>query len=106
MVMAQLKEHPMPDKLFVPDDADAKSAPPEIVTVDLYNPTRARRVIFDGIPPLGPHGVMHSITVEVGETKKAVRITRQIEQELRDRNRVNRDSDLIPSKPAGTEQAA
>jgi len=62
----------------------------DIVTVDIFNPTRARRVIYDGIGE-NPK----PIVIEVGETKKNVKVTRLIEQELRERNKIKKDSDLV-----------
>jgi hypothetical protein len=77
------------------------------VTCDLYNPTPARRVIYDGITIEGASGhqsYQKSITVEPGETKRGVTISRLIAEELRDRNRAKRDSDLV-IKPQTTEAA-
>lgn len=68
------------------------------VVCDLYNPTRARRIIFDGID-----GIMKPISVEAGETKRNVTISRHIAEELRDRNRVKKDSDLVPKQPSTEE---
>lgn len=65
-----------------------KTAPSKTITCNLYNPTKARRVIYDGIEG----GKM--ITIESKETKRGVTISRAIAEELRDRNRAKKDSDL------------
>jgi hypothetical protein len=60
---------------------------------NLYNPTPGRRVIFDKS--------MKAVTIDSGDTKYNVALSRQIAEELRDRNRVRMNSDLIVSP--GTE---
>jgi hypothetical protein len=54
-------------------------------TVDLHNPTRARRIIHDGINEKGK--AQKSITVEPGETKRNVVLHKDIIKELKDRTR-------------------
>lgn len=72
--------------------AQDKKPASKTITCNLHNPTRARRIIYDGITD--EFGRQKSITVEVGETKKNVTISREIAEELRDRNRAKKDSDL------------
>lgn len=86
-----MADNPATNKVINPDD---------IVIVDLFNPTRARRIIFDGIGKMPK-----SIVVESGATKQNVRIHRMIETELVERNRVKKDSDLIPTKVETTQAA-
>ncbi len=78
--------------------ADTKPATDKnIVQCDLHNPTRARRILFDGIP-----GSQKQIFVARGETKRGVTISRAVFEELRDRNRAKKDSELQP-KPMSDE---
>jgi hypothetical protein len=80
--------------------SDIKNSPPPtvsdttVVTCDLYNPTTARRVIFDGTKE------MKAITIEPGETKRNAKITKAIAEELKARNLAVKDSDLKPMKPS------
>lgn len=70
----------------------------DTVTINLHNPTQARRVIYDGISVEGLQGqgsIQKSITVDAGATKENVTIHRSIVEELRQRNRDKRDSDLV-----------
>lgn len=76
------------DKHTNKNATEAKTAP-KVITCNLYNPTRARRVIYDGI-----EGSDKQITIAPGETKRGVTISRTIAEELRDRNRAKKDSDL------------
>ena len=76
----------------------------ETVTVDIKNPTRARRVIYDGINVERAHGhgpAQKQITVEPGETKKNVTVHRSVVEEMRARNRAKKDSDLIITPARG-----
>jgi hypothetical protein len=75
--------------------------PDSLITVDLHNPTRAQRVIYDGIP-----GSQRQIVINPNDTKHSVRLHRSIEKELRDRNRLKPNSDLIPSNPTEPSRAA
>ncbi len=78
----------MAEKLTLPDNTKKES---DTVTVNLTNPTRARRVIFDGIP-----GSNRCITVEsFGGTVKNVTLHRSIYKELRDANTAQANSELI-----------
>lgn len=86
----------MADVKTPPVDANKKS---DILTCDLHNPTRARRIIYDGIP-----GSMKQIAIASGETKHGVTLSRGIAEELRDRNRVKKNSDLV-IKPTQAEAA-
>jgi hypothetical protein len=82
---------------------DTKSKTPatepskSIITCDLHNPTPGRRIIFDGI-----EGSQKSIVVEAGDTKRGVTLHRSIAEELRDRNRAKKGSDLV-IKPMSSE---
>lgn len=80
--------------------ANTAQTPPksDTVTCDLFNPTRARRIIYDGIP-----GSMKQIVV-ASQTTKRVTISRAIAEELRDRNRAKKNSDLV-IKPVESEAA-
>lgn len=61
---------------------------------DITNPTKARRVIYDGIPS-GENKKQKTITIDPGETKKDVALSERIVEELRARNKAVEDSDLI-----------
>lgn len=64
---------------------------PVHLSYDIKNPTRARRVIYDGIPE-----TMKCITVEPnGGEKKRVTLHADIVKELKQRNKDKPDSDLI-----------
>jgi len=67
----------------------------DIVTVDLHNAVRGQRVIYAGI-----QGSMRQIVINAGDTKRKVRLHKSIEKELRDRNRLKKDSDLVSSAPS------
>ena len=72
----------------------------DIVTCNLYNPTKGNRVIHDGITitegvPAGALPTQKQIHVASGETKKNVKIHRTIAEELRARNKAKKDSDLV-----------
>ena len=62
----------------------------DVLRCNLYNPTPGRRVIFDGIEKS-----MKAITIDSGDTKYNVTLSKAIAEELRDRNRVKKDSDLV-----------
>ena len=80
--------------------ADEKIKEPNVLQCNLYNPTRGRRVIFDGIKDS-----MKAYTIDSGATKYNVTVSRQIIEELRDRNRIQQNSDLVPG-PATEPPAA
>lgn len=71
-------------------EKDRDKDPLEPVLCNLYNPTRGRRVIFDGLKG------MKAITIDSGDTKYNVTLSKQIIEELRDRNRIEKNSDLVP----------
>lgn len=75
----------------------------DTITCDLHNPTRADRIIYDGIP-----GSMRQVVVGKGETKRGVTISKVIADELRARNKSKRDSDLVvrPQSTDAEESAA
>ena len=75
---------------------DAKPQSAAHIKCDLHNPTRARRVIYDGI-----EGSMKEITVDPGATLRGVALHRAVAEELRDRNRVKKDSDLVIKPMSG-----
>jgi hypothetical protein len=77
--------------------------PKDIVTVDLFNPLRARRVIYDGI--MLANGTMRPIVVESGETKTGVKLHKNMELELRDRVRAKKDSDLVVTRSNDSQAA-
>jgi hypothetical protein len=81
--------------------APAAEKKPDTVTCDLYNPTRARRIIYDGIL-----GSMKQIVVASQDTKRGVTISRAIAEELRDRNRAKKNSDLVIKPQVEAEAAA
>jgi hypothetical protein len=60
---------------------------------DISNPTKATRVIYDGIP-----GSMKAITVAPGGEKKGVQLSDAIAGELLERNRLKPDSDLVVTR--------
>lgn len=77
---------------------DDKIKKTETITCNLRNPTPARRIIHDGITvdsANGTGGVQRQITVDPGATARGVTISKLIADELRERNRVKRDSDLV-----------
>lgn len=67
--------------------------------VDLYNPTPARRVIFDGINVDGQP--QKSITIHSGETKRGVTLSDFMVKEIKDRTKgVGKDkADLVILAP-------
>ena len=86
------------------DDKTTKQSEPakrsDTVMVNLHNPTKAARVIHDGIVitegvPAGAIPMQKQIAIAPGETKKNVTLHRTIAEELRARNRAKKDSDLV-----------
>lgn len=76
--------------------ADEKKNAPDTVTVNLRNPTTARRVIYDGITvETMQGGKQKMITIDPGVTKENVTLHKSIVAELRERNKLKRDSDLL-----------
>lgn len=73
-----------------PDTTTKTPETPDVVTVNLKNPTTARRVIYDGIA-----GQQSSIVVDPGMTKRNVRLHKSVVTELRTRARDKKDSDLL-----------
>jgi hypothetical protein len=53
-----------------------------VVRVDLYNPTPARRIVYDGI-----ENSQKPITLDPGETKRNVEISDKLAKELKGRTR-------------------
>ena len=74
-------------------DQNAKVSPKKelsaTIRCDLYNPTRARRIVLDGID-----GSMRQIMIGPGETRRGVTISRTIAEELRNRNRKTPKSEV------------
>lgn len=66
---------------------------------DIKNPTRARRIIYDGIPD--QQGGMRSITIESGGTVKNVALSSDIVKEMQERNKAQPNSDLIITSSDG-----
>ena len=60
---------------------ETKVLAPTKARFDLVNPTRARRIIHDGLTP------MKSVTIEPGETKRDVELHPDIAKELKQRTR-------------------
>jgi predicted ATP-grasp superfamily ATP-dependent carboligase len=91
----------------IKNDTTKTAANTKTITCNLHNPTTARRVIYDGI-----EGSRKSITVDAGETVHNVTISRRIAEEMRDRNRAKKDSDLqikpltVPTEPEDEKTAA
>jgi hypothetical protein len=85
--------------------AQPKEDANDTVTVDLHNPTRGRRIIYDGINVKNGQGVVRqkAITVESGETVHNVVLHRDMVRELVEQNRRKQDSDLVP-RPSGSVQ--
>lgn len=81
--------------------ADEKEKVEKVATIKchLTNPTSARRIIYDGINVEGMQGqgnIQKAITIEAGgKTDKPVLLSRAVVEELQDRNRKKKDSDLI-----------
>ena len=90
----ELPKNPEPPK---PDASKS-----DTVMVDIRNPTRARRVIYDGIAD--EKGKQRCLTIERNSTKENVLVHRDVVREMAKRNRVRQDSDLIMT-PAGSKPA-
>ena len=95
------------DRNTAPDREDVKE--PTIIQCNIHNPLRGRRVIHDGITDA--YGRQKAIVVDGGDTVYNVTLAKTVAEELRNRNRVARDSDLVigppteaPPKPAPAAQ--
>ena len=65
-----------------------------IIQCNIHNPNRGRRVIYDGI-----EGSQRPIVIDGFDTKYKVTIARWVAEELRDRNRIAPNSDLVIGPP-------